>query len=376
MQMAQTKSVQGGDEARRPLGNVVPFQRPLVGSGRAPAIAGIDCTTRPAPLPAPLMSRTQVALFVGLSLALHAGAFAAFQRKAPPLASVGVESISVEIILGTDRLAGLSMKPVVAESTVDAVASKGEAPQLAKPETARSEVKLAEAAPLAKTETVRQRPPQRVPAPAEVKPVERQAAAAAPVLATTTPSPETAMPLPKPDQPIAERPTTVAALPDTAVEMPRPRPEPSRAAEKPPEVRTVTERPKRRAAVRQKKDKGEDARTRESTNSMASVASSGIGRGRSDETSNYLGIVRAQLVRHKHYPPSSERNGEHGRAVVSFAIEANGSVSRVTLVQSSGVSRLDEEAQASVRRAAPFPPPPSGRRVSYRVPINFDINIR
>ena len=372
VRMAEMVSVQGDAHARRPADNVVPFARPQTGNGRAPAVS-IDQAARP--MPPASTSRAQLTLFVGVSLALHAGAFAAFQREAPPLASVGVESISVELVLGTDRLAGRSLKPVVAESTVDAMTSKGEAPQWVKPETARAEARVAETAPRAKVETAAEVIPQPRPqAATEAKPVERQrAAAAAPVLATAAPSAEAATPLPEPEQPITKAPSVVAALPDAAVEMPRPRPEPPRVNAKPPEVRDLTERPKRRTAVRRKDAKGDDERTRESTSSMASVAASGIGRGRSDETSNYLGIVRAQLVRHKHYPPLSQRNGEQGRAVVSFAIEANGSVSRITLVQSSGVPRLDEEARASVRRAAPFPPPPSGRRVSYRVPITFDI---
>jgi TonB family protein len=363
-------SVEGGTQTRGPASIVVPFLRPQTDSSLT--IAGIDRTMRPAPLPAALMSRTQIALFLGLSLALHAGAFAAFQREAPPLASVGVQSISVELVLGTDRLAGLSMKPVVAESTVDAVAAKGEASQLVKPETARTEVKADEAVQQARPERAAQAQPQpRVQAPAEAKPVERKQAAALPLLATTARSSEAAMPLPKPDQPIAEQPTTVAALPDAAVEMPRPRPEPPRAAEKPPEVRT--EPPKRRAAVRQKTDKGEDARTRESTNSMASVASSGIGRGRSDADSNYRGIVQAQLRRNMHFPPEAKRNGQEGRAVVRFVIEPSGSVSNVILAQSTGIANLDSEAQAVVRRSSPFPPPPSGRREPFRVPLTFDI---
>jgi TonB family protein len=359
-------------DARAPTGTVVPLLRPQTGS--PPAIAGIDRTMRPAPLPAAQMSRTQAALFVGLSLALHAGAFAAFQREAPPLASVGVQSISVELELGTDRLAGRSMKPVVAESTVDAVAAKGEAAQLVKPETARAEVKVVEPIQRARPDRVAEVQPQpRVQAPAEAKPVERQQTAALPVLAANTPSSDTAMPLPEAEQPVAEQPSAVAALPDATVEMPRPRPEPPRTVEKPPEPRNVTEPPKRKAAVRQKNDKGEDARARESANSSASVASSGIGRGRSDAVSNYSGLVQAQLRRNLHFPPDAKRNGQEGRAVVRFIIEPSGSASNIVLAHGTGIASLDSEAQAVVRRASPFPPPPSGRREPFRVPLTFDI---
>jgi protein TonB len=151
-----------------------------------------------------------------------------------------------------------------------------------------------------------------------------------------------------------------------------------RVAETPPEVKAVTPPPRKRKTVMRPspKDKGQDRRTRESLASTAQTASSGIGRGRSDESTNYVGLVRAKLVRHKHYPPDAKRKGEEGRAWVSFTIRPDGNVSRVALLRGSGVPSLDSEAQASVRRAAPFPPPPLGRSVSYRIWINFDINSR
>jgi protein TonB len=365
-------SVERDTQARGPASIVVPFMRPQTGG--APAMAGIDQEMRPAPLPAASVSRMQVALFVGLSLALHAGAFAAFQREAPPLASVGVQSISVELVLGTDRLAGRSMKPVVAESTTDAVAAKGEASQLVKPEMARAEVKTAEPVPQARPERVAEvERQQRAQATAAAKPVERHQASALPVLAAAAPSTDTAMPLPETEHPVSEQPSIVAALPDATVEMPRPRPEPPRAAEKPPEPRKPTEPPKRKTAVRQKNDKGEDSRTRESTNSSASVASSGIGRGRSDALSNYRGIIQAQLMRHLHFPPDAKRNGQEGTAIVRFVIEPSGKVTRATLVRGTGVASLDREALALVHRAAPFPPPPSADGFRPTVPINFNI---
>jgi periplasmic protein TonB len=48
-------------------------------------------------------------------------------------------------------------------------------------------------------------------------------------------------------------------------------------------------------------------------------------------------------------------------------------VTRVSLVRSSGFSSLDQEAQAMVRRASPFPAPPDGRSVSFTAPASFRI---
>ena len=45
----------------------------------------------------------------------------------------------------------------------------------------------------------------------------------------------------------------------------------------------------------------------------------------------------------------------------------------VKLVRPSGVAALDQEAQAIVRRASPFPAPPSGGTVEFTVPLSFQI---
>jgi protein TonB len=142
----------------------------------------------------------------------------------------------------------------------------------------------------------------------------------------------------------------------------------------PPEVQAVTPPPKRRTvAKRPRKDKGDDNRTRESRDSSASVASSGVGVGRSDALTNYRGLVAAQLARNKHFPPEARRNGQEGRAVVSFTVGSDGRVTRVALVRATGVASLDREAEAMVHRASPFPPPPAQRQMRFTVPVSFNI---
>jgi protein TonB len=355
---------------RRPSGNVVPFQRPEGGTGRAPPLASVDLDVRPAPPPS---TRAYWPLFIAASLALHAGVFAAFYREAPPLASVGVQAISVELVLGSDAAAGLAKTPTQSEAALDSAAAQGEGPELVKPETARSEIKVAETAtpvegetaPSAlKPEQVTTTTVQTAPAVAEAKPVEREAAqhnppvaetteleasATVPVLASTASSPETAAPVVTSTEP--------------------------RVAETPPEVRAVTPPPRKRKTVARPspKDKGEDRRTRQSRASAAQTASSGIGRGRSDDVSNYRGIVAARLARNKHFPPDARRAGHEGRAVVSFTIDGGGHVTRVALVRPTGVASLDREAQAMVNRSSPFPPPPAQRAMRFTVPVSFDI---
>lgn len=430
MQTADIVSSPGGEPQSCPGANVVPFMRPDADAEHAPPIAGCAPDARPAPARVTPFARARGALFLVASLAIHAGALAVFYRPAPPLASVGERSISVEIVLGGDRAAGQAVKPTVAESTVDAVEAEGEGPELVKPETARAEVKLAKvardaSAVRAPTPTEEEQvspaiPQQRQTAVeataveavaevkvAEAKPVERQpatearpvtestdaaASPAMPLLASTEPSTEAAplVETPPPeetstlsvaatnpataaatavsDPTAAEAVEVVAALSSAEVALPRARP-------KPPKPPKASKRPRRRQALvrRQRKDRGRDVRTRESRTSVASTASSGIGRGRSDDMSNYRGLVAAQIARAKRFPPGARRNGEQGRAVVSFTIEGSGRVTRVALVRATGVASLDREARAMVRRAAPFPPPPVQRRMRFNVPVSFSL---
>jgi protein TonB len=353
-------------------GNVVPFLRPSDAARRSADIT-VGPEARPAPVRNNTLARVWPLLLLVVSAVMHAGAYFAFERQAPPLASVGVQSISVEIVLGTDRAAGMAKTPVRAESTMDAAASQGEAAELVKPETARPEVKVTEAAtPL---EPLREAPPV-----TETKPVERQVVRETPVAVATAVPDAAAAAVPDmktvpPQREVAELQAVVEA-PQPVAEPPKMTPEtPTIVATTPPEVRAVKRPPPRpKQAARKRNDKkGEDRRTRESTNSSAARASSGVGRGRSDAESNYRGIVAARLARNKHFPPDARRNGHEGRAVVSFAIDGGGRVTSVALVRGTGIATLDREAQAMVHRSSPFPAPPSRQQMRFTVPVNFDI---
>ena len=78
----------------------------------------------------------------------------------------------------------------------------------------------------------------------------------------------------------------------------------------------------------------------------------------------YASKVWSQLARHK------PRAGQRGSTSVSFAIGENGALRAVRVARSSGNTRLDQLALATVRNAAPFSPPPSGA-VSYTIRIDF-----
>jgi protein TonB len=57
----------------------------------------------------------------------------------------------------------------------------------------------------------------------------------------------------------------------------------------------------------------------------------------------------------KIYPRSARRQGIEGTVELRFRIAADGSVGAVEIARSSGFLVLDEAAQQTIRRAAPYP---------------------
>ena len=78
----------------------------------------------------------------------------------------------------------------------------------------------------------------------------------------------------------------------------------------------------------------------------------------------YAGKVWAALARHK------PRAGQNGSASVVFSIGPGGGLGGVRIGRSSGNTKIDQLALATVRSAAPFPPPPSGA-ASFSIRIDF-----
>lgn len=74
------------------------------------------------------------------------------------------------------------------------------------------------------------------------------------------------------------------------------------------------------------------------------------------EPNPLLTEIRAKIERAKRYPALAKKLGVQGRALVQFRIGANGLPQEVRLQSSSGSPLLDEEALATIKRAAPFRP--------------------
>jgi periplasmic protein TonB len=182
---------------------------------------------------------------------------------------------------------------------------------------------------------------------------------------------------PKPEEATA-KPKEIP--PDTTEITLLPQPEEKPAEVKPPPktVQAPPPKPMRNAAPAKERGRIE-APTRERAAKQAnasapSTAANNVGVGRSDNTTNYAGLVSAHLRRHQQYPADARSRGDQGTATVSFTLDGGGRVTSARLARGSGIASIDQEVQAMVRRASPFPAPPGGRPQSFTVPVSFRLN--
>ena len=102
--------------------------------------------------------------------------------------------------------------------------------------------------------------------------------------------------------------------------------------------------------------------------------------GRRDATQvTWQSLLLGRLQQFRRYPRQAERLRQQGTAFVRFSVDHAGAPSAIHLAQSSGHPLLDEETLATVKRAAPLPPPPAGLgggSVEVMVPVEFVIDRR
>jgi protein TonB len=373
--------------------NVVLFTRSRgeTAADPAPAVA-FDPGERPAPY---WPGRERPGLIVALlflSLLVHGGLYALFNRAPEPMATIELEAISVEIVLGADTPAGLAATS--GPNEVQGAPPPDPDPEPTDREGAQPEpatpVQTAQSAPPEASET---RPEQELP-PSEPEqqlaalPIEQapSEAAVAPQEPLAPPEPLVPPEAPVPAQPT--KPTTVAPPPQPEPkpaqhreQRPKPEPKPAQHREQRPKpepkpVQHREQRPKQERDVKPRPERDVRARTasREpNATGPRANAPGGVGLGRSQNDANYPGLVFAHLARHKRFPPEARSRGDRGSATVGFTLDGGGRVTRVSLVRSSGFSSLDQEATAMVRRASPFPAPPGGRPTAFTAPVSFRI---
>ena len=365
----------GQSSAAADSSNVIAFSRPCASDARnAPEVVLPADLARP---PGAMAAHEWMRRVGGatLSLLVHGSLFAVLMREPPPLASIGLEVMSVEIVLGATAPAGVAMapgqnqvqstsapeeKPTEVEQTEPKATAQPQSVEVAKQETA-PEQKTEQL----KTETKPEEPkpyetaaPPEPPAQVEPKPSVAMLESPAPEMATAAPreTPDTTdvTLLPQPEDQLVEK---------------KPEPKPVQAAPPKPVNNAAPAREQRRVAAPTREKAAKEAKA-----STPSPQANNVGVGRSSNDTNYPGLVSAHLRRYQQYPADARSRGETGTASVTFGIGGSGGVTSVQLARSSGVGSIDQEVQAMVRRASPFPAPPGGRAQSFTIPVNFRLN--
>jgi protein TonB len=393
------------------LDNVVPFVRPRSNDNARPAGPALAFgeAARPAPLTGRPYGVTQRAGLVGLSLLVHAATFAAlaFWYIPAPLNGTEPEAISVELVPpGSNTPAGRSASPSPDEGmaqdgrVTETPDEKPPVEQAEEPTTDQpQDVKIAEQEAAPEQPVVAEQAPQPAPkepepvlAPQEPEPRESIAMVESPntpEIATEKP-PEVA-----PEKPIEPEKLTLlpqapppeekpAEPPKPELQQPElPKPEPKKPVLRDPEPQKQPEpkkpEPKKPVAKKQEaKPKAKEAtriaaRTAERTierpaGPQSTVGSNGTGLGAATRA-NYAGLVSAHLQRNKRPLP----DGQTGRAGVAFNVDRSGRVTSVRVFSPSGNASVDQEIQAMVRRASPFPPPPPEHDGRFHQYVGFGV---
>ena len=90
----------------------------------------------------------------------------------------------------------------------------------------------------------------------------------------------------------------------------------------------------------------------------------------------YQDMVRQRIEEVRRYPFWAKRQGIEGTVYLSFVVLANGTSQDIRIINSTGSKILDNEAIATIKRAAPFPSIPreiSQDFVSMEVSIVFTL---
>ena len=229
---------------------------------------------------------------------------------------------------------------------------------------------------------------ERAPDPA---PVETPAPAVdtSPPVVETPPEPaptpvavDTAAPAP---EPVAETPPPPEPTPTPqAVETPAPAPTPTPppVAETPPPPPVAKVEPPKPAPSPAPKKLDRPPQTpakpkptpRPTASAAASAAPSTPVRppaAASASVGEYRDAVYARLRSRQHFPEAARESGAHGTAELTFTLDATGQLQAVSLLKSSGNAELDADALATVRRSAPFAPPPPGAPREFPVKLHY-----
>lgn len=196
------------------------------------------------------------------------------------------------------------------------------------------------------------------------------APSAAENLAPVEPTLAAIQPRTEPREQLEPKPSEAKTEPVKPAETVTPVPKPKPAAK--PDQKKAPPRKKSSAGSESSKSQISNKAGAQDGKVTARAASSGKNKStKSTESgnaaaSNYPGKVYAKIAR------TRQRNsGGSGVAHVGFSVSASGQAVGISVSRSSGNARVDSAALAHVKRAAPFPKPPSGAQTRFVIPIEF-----
>jgi len=109
---------------------------------------------------------------------------------------------------------------------------------------------------------------------------------------------------------------------------------------------------------------------------MEAVGSGSLGdspeQGKIRYVKEQFAYIKDRVQRHISYPDFARKMGWKGKVTVSFIVASNGYATEIHLVKSSGFMALDQNAVDAVKKASPFPKPPSEAQII--IPILYRLN--
>jgi TonB family protein len=107
---------------------------------------------------------------------------------------------------------------------------------------------------------------------------------------------------------------------------------------------------------------------RAGTGNGSGLGTSGSQSGASGGKGEYIGLMTAEIL--SHWEDRAQWIATRVRPKLAITVAKDGTISNVTLVQSSGNPELDQSVQAAIRKTARFSePPPDGRDATFTVTV-------
>jgi TonB family protein len=367
------------------LDNVVPFDRARRdhrGGQRAPEIL-VERTTSPAVAD---WTRAHWPLLLAISIALHAALYLPFRRDPAPMASIGLETIAVELVLGANEDAGVSrargranlnLPPPtqaldVSEQPQELAETPTDVATLDTPQDATPEHPPAEAgAPTTPDQQAKADTPDTQPTP-------EQTPTATP---EQSPSESSAEAAPKPVAPVqpmqtAERPGVIQMIPESATGEVQTSAQPTLSVtaveiERPGDPPTIAAKPPREAAARAETPKAQKRREAEQRQAERREAT------RRD--SERRRVERREAVQRE----ADRRKQQREARLAAVRGEANPSTSVAPAsTAAGGVGRGRSDSNTNYRglvaahlaRYKQFPPEARSRGDNGRATVNFSLS--